>query len=419
MGMRNRGEEKVEEFVRFVTERFGKGCGDTVRLIIEHYQIFTEKRSDEKEEVFRELEKKIKDAHEALFKGTKEREVLSEDDYRLFTKLPKFELDELRIGRHKIDSSRLDKEDATKLLYYFGILSREDGKITIGLPFSGKGLKFLEVLEEAILNFAPLFVSPKHRALFLKRVTSARGERDVSDEIEREFDLSLEQTNDKLTFIYEVSIVLGELFDDRFQHIGHPEDFYKNLQIFYAPSSKKVHVYSTTSGLVVWEEYEGRDYPEPRKNRYRRTYFDFLRVSDVEIFYQLDPFTTAKALFNSRKSLEESAEHFSKFLQRPNMEISIADFSKAEWKKFYTLVSPRCGIAFSTREPELKRISKGVIASSLGVNMYPIIEEYYEREDKDVIKPLGKELSGKEAEELAMEVIDRWLSELRKRSRSQ
>lgn len=412
--------EKFEEFLKMIKsvgEKVDnvKDIDDTLKFIFEKYKEFSEENYDKIQNIYGKIEKVIE------AKAFQEGEILSADGFKLFTELPVFTLDNINIGNLKISASELHKNPRTFILNQYGVLSSNSHeKITLGYPFYIKQNGYKKVVprtfSESISNLAWLLDTLDIKRKYLKHVQESRGD-EVSQIDDALLRYELDQSGEELTIIYEAALEVAKVCGELFQFLGSHEDFYENLHRFYVPSSKKVYVHSTTSGLVIPREYEGSETAE--KSSYRTKYFDFLKKSRIKIYYQLDPFTTMRGLANSRDGKEASKRHFASFLQIPNIEISAVDFDNAGWKRYYTLVSPGCGVAFSTRDRTLKKeISQGFIANFWTKENYlakRVEELYRDDQEKEIVKAVGKRLTQKEARELSEEVIEKWNEELYKR----
>jgi hypothetical protein len=227
-------------------------------------------------------------------------------------------------------------------------------------------------------------------------------------------------------YFCDVIAAANKQSDPWFVNLQNAVDFYTRIQKLYASEAADRHqvfVFSTTSGLVVKEQYLGSD--TMKTSQFRRPYFDFLRNSRAQIFYQFDPQTTwhgEKGIARSPLPLREHEEHFARFLQLPNLEVSELAFGTAEtrWRREYTIVTSRGEVAFSSRSPEVKEISEGLIATDgfwakEELQPYKAIQCLY-REQLPcgrTVKAIGEVLSPGEARQRAAETFRRWQLELR------
>ncbi len=207
-----------------------------------------------------------------------------------------------------------------------------------------------------------------------------------------------------------------------FVNLPEAEKFYLHIQTLYGPDGNgflpEVFVFSTTSGLVVKEQYHGSNIMQT--SRWRRDYFEFLRTSGCKIYYQLDPKSTwksPKGLNSSQLPMEAHQRHFASFLQIANLELTETSFELPEnaWRREYTIVSSRGEVAFSNRSMAAKEISEGLIATKRFYDQtlkdpFPIIRTLYDHQlrPSQIIKKLGESLTESEANERASETFQRW-----------
>ncbi len=211
-----------------------------------------------------------------------------------------------------------------------------------------------------------------------------------------------------------------------FINLDNAVNFYLRIQTLYqsrADNSHDVYVFSTTSGLVVKEQYLGSD--EMKTSHFRRTYFESIRDQRCRIFYQLDPTTTwhgPKGLARSSLPISEHEAHLATFLEMQNLELSEISFDTPEtcWRREYTIVTSRDEVAFSSRSAEIKEISEGLIAtdgfwSAQKMHPWHAVKNLYREQlaQGRIIKRAGEKLTKADARKVAAETFRRWQVDLK------
>ena len=224
-------------------------------------------------------------------------------------------------------------------------------------------------------------------------------------------------------------------FKENIEPLQDSLNFYNRSLALYTPESESMHIFSTSSGIVIPEEYAG-DLIK-KKNPYRRKYFDKGIASpsaySLPKYYQWDSETTPKNLWKGYMEAEDKEKYkeravgvLTKFLQVPNLEITEAPFREDPWKIFFTLVSGRT-IVFSERG-EARKINKGIIvnqevlkqnkeyydeiASFLGRREDGIIgsiKAAYSRRIVNIYKRLNDVWKPEDAEKLAKDFVEHLL----------
>ena len=212
-----------------------------------------------------------------------------------------------------------------------------------------------------------------------------------------------------------------------FLNLPKAEQFYLNIRSLFCPDEAgflpDIYVFSTTSGLVIREQYLGSN--QMKTSPWRRDYFDFFRTSGCRIYYQLDPFSTwagEKGVLRSQMPVETHQEHLASFLQIPTLELSEVAFDLAEtiWRREYTVVSSRGEVAFSSRSPDVKEISEGLIATKkfyeqTGKDPFRTVQSMYDHQisEKQIIKKMHEHLTAEESRQRAAETFRRWHLDMR------
>lgn len=401
-------EKYQKDFLYLVKSYIGPSSMEALKFLINRYYERISKQGDKRERVWTTLREVVEEnRRKAFLKETPIDRVFSTEHLNLLNELPLVEFDEIKVSGKRIGPNRLKKEDATRVLEHFAFISRLGRKIMLGYPYwvkdaSGKKSLFPSSLPEALVKLTAFFRSPKYRAMFCRHMAEFRGEEFVDMELP---EFTPEVAGKALEIIHQ----MVNDSKDQFRQQKQATDFYNEVDKFYHNLAEKVYVFSTTSGLVIKDEYLGNI--ATGKNPYRKVYFDAIYNTDIEVHYQLDPRTTIRSLEGSKWSFEENVKHFSRILGKPNIEITEADFSEAKWKKYYTLSSPTLGVNFSNRR-EGKKIHHGI-----NVNMWDTpqesafsdVQEHFMKGAKgEPVKPFGLSFSPQEAEDLALEVLERW-----------
>lgn len=209
--------------------------------------------------------------------------------------------------------------------------------------------------------------------------------------------------------------------------------FYNRSLALYTRESVSMNIFSTSSGIVIPEEYRGDVLA--KKNPYRRKYFDRGIASasayDLPKFYQWDSETTPKNLYKGFASAldkesykNEAVQILSRFLMLPNFEITEAPFIEDPWKIYFTLVSDK-SIVFSERG-EMRKINHGYIIDEdilkLKKDVYNAIATALWKRENGIIGSIKKSYkrnairtykdlnqvckSQKEAEEMARDIVE-------------
>ncbi len=323
----------------------------------------------------------------------------------------------------------LNRSSALRFTHDFGITSPTDGgNIQLGYLTERWNRRFPSNPSEALCNAMPFFWPSVYREAYRQDIAAIQG---------RLFPTSHHATtpaNPSAWADYAETLlgwcrdVLAEAFlhrNDHFINMPNSRDFYIRIQQCYAtstPEAFSIFVFSTTSGLVIKDQFLGSD--ALQLDPYRPTYFETLRNCTGSIYYQLDPRTTvlgAKGLKQSPLPREQHVYHLASFLCIPNLELSEANFDTPEtrWRKHYTLVNSNHDVAYSSRGEQLKHISNGVIATpshwkAIRKQPHRVIAHVYREQLKphQVIKHMNEALSPNEAVARAQETFSRWEKDL-------
>lgn len=390
------------------------------------------KYQDDNKKVIEEVQGRIAsklaaDFHATFEEGQFVENTIDKEMLALFCAFPRFTFREFRIGSKHVGADRLDKDPGTRVFHDFGVVSPCPDGIMLGYPLTRRGIGSDPdetvvppwSYDMAVSKLAYAFHEPGIRASFLQHVAQHRQRPSPAAGSDGQaVARGLEDASASLDYLWNW---IRESVKQSIIKVAEQRDtpsFYNDIQTFYGEGA--IHVYSTTSGLVVIEEYTGGD--EQKKSLQRKAYFDALGGSRIPIYYELDPRSTARGtLKKSKRSDEDNATHFARFLMRPNIEVSEGDFDspREAWKKRYTLVSSSCGVAYSQRNPELKKddkISNGMTAGKqiflqLGQEAYNVADKFYRAETesgKTVFKRMGDALAEDEAFALALGKIREW-----------
>jgi len=422
--------ELEKEFKEFISGLLEKGIinnreADYLTAFTELYVDFQEKSGKTKEEIYSEIGNEIgKRLLENIIekKGGK---FLDQKLLKLLEEVPGIKLSEIK----GLTPSRMTYEKLFQLAV-FGLT--EDKFITTGYlknkpedPYIPTNLCF------ALLNLGNLVDDEDLRSIVLNKVLELYGLKrgsyslptNISAGIRDEFYQYLKY------LLYRIKWTFRENVEDLQDSLV----FYNRSLALYSPEAGSMNIFSTSSGIVIPEEYRGDQIK--KKNPYRRKYFDegigSPNAYQLPKYYQWDSEVTAKNLWKryleakrSREYREEAVGTLAKFLQVPNLEITEAPFREEPWKVFFTLVSDKT-LVLSERgearkinhgfmvDEDILKTEKSVydqIASLLGKTENGIIgniKSVYKRGEFRIYKRLDEVCSTpKEARERAMDIVE-------------
>lgn len=417
----------LEDFIRELSSIIGEQGGVTLRYIVDLVRRYQDDHAAETAAILADIDVRLKNhTRRVLFDRSTDGEPLSPELIALLNTLPG---PTIRTLPHPYDAALRHPEShrATSALYSLGFFSRSEDGLVLGYPTPdlrnphGRALNRF-FLQDALFQLVVLFLPHELRSLYLRHVSESRGE-SPPDDVPGRPQVSATTMRQFLELNYQSvfrcdarlaaasKVACKRPQRDAFQ-------FYIHNGQFYMQEDAPVHVFSGTSGLVVYEELRGDS--RRHKNPARRTYFNRLFQSKSPVYYQLDPRTTWRdGVLRSRRPLKVHAEVFAKALANPNIEVSLADFSAKEnsWKLFYTLSSPRCGVAYSGRRDQVKQIAHGLVDGAMPPQeridtektAYDCIHAMYVDEVAAIppLKPLGP-MAADAAYELALRTLRKW-----------
>jgi len=364
--LRGKMPSKIEkEFEKFISLLVEKGYlsqkeVNGVRFLTESYASMQEKVGKTKSDVFQKIGELIV---ELLLENIVEKKGGKFFNQKLidsFKKVPDLRLSDLKgLTPSELMEKRLFQ------IAVFGITP--DRLITTGnLKANPEDPYIPSNLCISLLNLGNLFDKADFRNIIIKHVRRLYGLEGrryyfgpmLSEEEKDEFYLQLKY------LLYNIKWEFREQAED----LGDSHTFYNRSLSLYVPPSGTIHVFSTSSGIVIPEDYRGDIKKE--KNPYRRKYFNegiaAPNANKLPKYYQWDSEGTAKGLWEgyeekgeSKDYKKEAIEILAKFLKVPNLEITEAPFREAPWKEFFTLVTDKT-LVLSERG-EIRKINHGLM----------------------------------------------------------
>lgn|GEM_PF-6482410 len=420
-------EKEFQKFVSGLIDReiITREEADHITAFVELYVRFQEKAGRSKEESYAEIGNEIgkKLLENMIEKG--EGRFLDQNLLELLKNVPGIKLSDIKgIGPSLLSRERLFQ------LAVFGLT--DDKFITTGYlknkpddPYIPTNLCF------AFLNLGNLVDDEDLRNIVLNKVLELYGLRrgsyslrkGISEEMREEFYLHLKY------LLFRIK----STFKEGIENLQDSLVFYNRSLALYCPEAGSMNIFSTSSGIVIPEEYRGD--PNKKKNPYRKKYFDTgigsTNAYQLPKHYQWDSELTAKNLWKgyleankSRGYKDEAVGVLSRFLQVPNLEITEAPFRDEPWKVFFTLVSDKT-LVLSERG-ESRKINHGFmvdedflkknrevydeVAALLGKRENGIIgniKSIYKRGEFRIYKRLDEVCSTpKEAKEMAGDIVE-------------
>ena len=267
----------------------------------------------------------------------------------------------------------------------------------------------------------------KKRVLEIKRFEEDEIEKTLQDTHNRFLGLPERERRAILSLAKSLVNSLADLLDLRFDLLRTSSAYY-DIKHIYAPE-QDVFVFSTTSGLVVPQEFYGDI--SKKKNTYRPSYFldgilHGLR-SGCRVHYQFSISSTSEELKKGRNKASNKSEFeeaaagiLADFIMEPNLEITSVKSLEAD-PRFWFTVSSRQWVAVTARDRTSKKLVHGLLFDSLYFNMLldmvsaPQVTELaaqLNQQDKTrtVIKPMGASMDHEEAMRQAMKIVRELLS---------
>lgn len=291
----------------------------------------------------------------------------------VFKKFPIWNRDALRIAGKDIDPTELFKDPFTCILAWCGILGVHNGNVVPGYLLNDKGNYLYEGFLGSLSYFCHLFSNPAWRLLIVSQISKQYG---LNFGNGKELLGNISSSQDDLhTLAYLLKKATGwaeSTFNEQYICMPTADSFYSQCLCSYHPRLMEQHVFSTTPGAAIpVETYGGKIV---KKHLARPDYFNFGLLGpgseNIKICYQWDFINAAIKLTEEQEKAEvegrglehkrEAIKILSRFLVRPNIELSEGQFSGIwSWKKSFTLVSER-RVAFSSRDKKLKKINNGI-----------------------------------------------------------
>jgi hypothetical protein len=438
--------DNVAELIFFLKSLAKKGLIitdknlDALQFLMDKYDNFIDKHGKRRATVYDSIEKALlKQISDLISVGkTESLDVVPEEVFRTLAEMDRLTFDSVDIGKVKIHGKDLHKHPDTAPLFYAGVYgwaSKEDRKVALGYTIGDGMERMPDSISLSLKNIDNLFSGRTYRSLLAHQLSHQYG-LDVSNVPPLDsWSISEEDFSHCLKLLNEAVSYLRRKYGERFTAIQDVFTFYEQAISLYTPSSEKIYIYSTTSGLVVPEEYFGDT--RQMKSDYRRKYFDTgiagKQAGELPKLYQWDKDTTARSLWEGfrRKSKDgfgdmykkSAADILTQFLMVPNLEISEASFDSAPWKKYMTLNTAK-SILFSVRDKEIKqKIAHGFLAAVEGLlpeklktastqkheNLFHFVEDQYAHEQHQVLKSRKENFtdSRKVATEIVEMLLDR------------
>ena len=279
----------------------------------------------------------------------------------------------LRIAGRDVTASELFEDPLTCVLAWFGIVGIYEGKLVPGYSFAPDGEYLNETMRGAASNLGHFFSNPDWRKLVLAEVAKQYDLDNIKMERAVDEILPAQESLDEGVYVLKKLMAwMRDEFMEPYVKLHKANQFYMHCQNQYSPDLFVMHVKARTAGALIPSEHRGDKGPE--KNPARRDYFDKgvlgPGAEEVLIYYQWDSKDTALKLAEEQRAAEkvgqgeqhkkETIANLSRYLARPNIELSEASFSGMwSWKSSYTLTSDR-SVVFSERRPNLRKIMRGL-----------------------------------------------------------
>jgi len=287
--------------------------------------------------------------------------------------LPFWKKKSIRIAGRDMDADEILNDKFVRLLVWTGVLAINKGEIVPGALLNEKGQYIYPGLSGALTNFGHIAANQRWRSLFIGVVAEQYNLQaiDGHDTLEQ-LQITGNKLDDFVSLLKQVVASSKDVFDEPYSCMPTADAFYTQCLYAYNRLIKAMYVFSRTSGTVIPVEESGSTLE--LKHTARLDYFRYgLRGKDTAetpIYYQWDRHTTAEKLAEEQQKAEtagrgqehkqKSIEILSEYLALANFELSESSFSGPwTWKNFFTLVSDR-RVAFSNREPHLKKIAHGI-----------------------------------------------------------
>lgn len=326
--------ELEKEFQKFISGLLEKGIinkkeADYLIAFTELYVNFQEKSGKTKKEIYCEIGNEIgKNLLENIIekKGGK---FLDQNLLKLLKEIPGIKLSDIK----GLTPSRLIWEKLFQLAV-FGLT--DDKFITTGYlknkpddPYIPTNLCF------ALLNLGNLVDDEDLRSIVLNKVLELYGLKRGSYSLPTKINAGIRDE-----FYQHLKYLLYRIkwkFKENVEDLQDSLVFYNRSLALYSPEAGSMNIFSTSSGIVIPEEYRGDRIK--KKNPYRKKYFDVgigsPNAYQLPKYYQWDSEVTAKNLWKryleAKKSQEyrdEAVDVLAKFLQVPNLEITEAPFKE-------------------------------------------------------------------------------------------
>jgi len=381
-------EKELLIFISNLSERgiLTKKEAGNLEFFVENYASFQEKIGRTKKDVYMEIGAKIADKLLENIVEKKGGKFLDEKILNLLKEIPDIKLRELK----GLKSSELSREKLFQIAV-FGLTPEK--LITTGyLKAKPEDPYFPSNLLISLINLGSLFDKSNFRDIIIGHVQKLYGlkgelypfEGSVTEEERDEFYLKLKWLLFKVKWSFHEDV----------ENLRDSLTFYNRSLGLYIPASENINIFSTSSGIVIPEEYRGDVKTE--KNPYRRKYFDegiaAKNAYDLPKHYQWDSEGTAINLWKrhverdrSEEYKNEAIEVLAKFLQTPHLEITEAPFKHEPWKEFFTLVTQKTYVL--SERGDIRKINHGIMIND---DVLKTNKEIYE----EIAGLLGKKDNG-------------------------
>lgn len=369
-------EEDVEEFLRFLSKFVPDKSIDGARYLIDYWNKWSEdsQYKDKAEERWAAMDLLSKEVFSTTnLSADAINNLICKSIPESFKNFPIWGVKTLHVAGRDISPSELFDDPFTCLLAWCGVLGIHDQTIAPGTLLNKNGQYLYEGLTGSMSNLGHLFARPEWRFLVVGEIARQYNLKlPAGKEIFDQIKASREELETLVYFFKKVIAWIQSKVEEHYTCMSSANSFYGQCLYAYNPGINIMHVRSTTSGAVIPIEKKGGALHG--KHSARKDYFEKGLLGpgseNIKIYYQWDHDRTAIKLAKEQEKAEkegrgvehknEATDILSKYLVRPNIELSEGSFSGIwQWKQFYTLVSNN-RVAFSGRDEKLKSINHGL-----------------------------------------------------------
>lgn len=408
---------------------------DAIKLLVDSYAESSAQESKREilENVFGGLVKGITE----VLSGTPECVAVPESVCKALEEIPRPSLERLEVAPELTpDVMPFDRDLGP--LFLSGVYGSEGGRFTLGSsrPEGRKDLPGVNIIIP-LGNLENLLDPTHYRRLFFERILKDYCIEAWPDYADMIRPLPLDESREHVRRLIRAMAAAEQRFGEAFTFVPDDASFYNQGRRMYE-GSLTVFIFAATSGILIPDEYTGKG-----KCPFRPRYFEEGLLKDAKggpaRYYQWDRRRSSARLWecysgrgseHEKNGFKQGAEEIVKrALAIPGLEMTESDFSSAEWKRHFTLVSEDRSI-LSVRTED-RRIGHGLIVgkgfsenvrvcdalaramprgSGRPSSLLDFVQAKYRSEDKLVLKGLNETYVGKEAAERAREIVEEHLT---------